>query len=106
MVLLFSGFSGSTLDGSWLKNQSAFNFSNIFNQSSNLSASESTPKKVAEEEDESDSEEKDTVVPNENDPHFDPIVPLPNLVETKTGEEDELIGNSSFVMGKSQMFCD
>lgn len=92
MISLFSGFSDSTSGSSWL-NKSSFNFGNIFNQSSNVSATESTPKKV-EDEDESDSEEKDTVVPNENDPHFDPIVPLPNLVETKTGEEDELIGNT------------
>ncbi|XP_033637920.1 E3 SUMO-protein ligase RanBP2-like [Asterias rubens] len=27
----------------------------------------------------------------EHDPHFDPIVPLPELVDTKTGEEDEEI---------------
>lgn len=95
-----SGFTNPSSGNSWL-NKSSFNFGSIFNANT-VPSGESTPKK-AEEEDDSDAEEKDTVEPNENDPHFEPIIPLPNLVETKTGEEDECIG-TSFTVDKSKVF--
>lgn len=98
MILLFS-----ILGGSWLKSLSSFNFMDILDRSSNLWVTESTSKK-AEKEDDCDSEEKNLLVPNENYPHFEPIAQLPNLVETKT-DEDELIGDSSFIVSKLQIFC-
>lgn len=33
---------------------------------------------------------------NDPDPHFEPIVPLPDVIEVRTGEEDEEKGTMSF----------
>lgn len=33
----------------------------------------------------------------EHDPHFEPIVPLPDAIEVRTGEEDEEKGSHGFL---------
>lgn len=43
--------------------------------------------KSANNEDDGDGDEE----PESNDPHFEPIIPLPDIVEVRTGEEDEEI---------------
>jgi len=44
-----------------------------------------------------DNEEDDGEVDEqEHDPHFEPIVPLPDAIEVRTGEEDEEKGSLVF----------
>lgn len=43
------------------------------------------PSKPTEDENGEDDDEE----PESNDPHFEPIIPLPALVQVTTGEEDE-----------------
>ena len=43
---------------------------------------------TSQPEEKSNVEDENEEVP-ENDPHFEPIIPLPALVEVKTGEENE-----------------
>jgi len=45
-----------------------------------------------------DNEEDDGEVDNEqeHDPHFEPIIPLPDAIEVRTGEEDEEKGSLVF----------
>ena len=38
-----------------------------------------------------DDDNEEDINEDDHDPHFEPIVPLPELVETKTGEEEEQI---------------
>lgn len=47
----------------------------------------SVNKSVAEEE--GDAEGEEDVTGEEYDPHYEPIVPLPEAIDVKTGEEDE-----------------
>lgn len=45
---------------------------------------------ASQQEDKSNQADDDNdEAPESNDPHFEPIIPLPALVEVKTGEEDE-----------------
>jgi len=46
---------------------------------------EDSVQKEDNEEDDGDNNEVD----NEHDPYFEPIVPLPDAIEIRTGEEDE-----------------
>ena len=43
----------------------------------------------AKGDDEEGNDDDDTAENDGHDPHFEPIVPLPELVEVKTGEEDD-----------------
>ncbi len=69
--------------------KSSFSFLSGFNKNNSQTAGGS-PKATGE--DASDEEKDSSVVSNDHDPYFEPVVPLPKIVETKTGEEDETIG--------------
>lgn len=68
----------------------SFNFGKIFNQSIISAGDASSEKNTTEEE--SDSEKEASVVSNDHEPYFEPVIALPTIVETKTGEEDEIVG--------------
>lgn len=78
-------FRVGTGDSSWL-NKGGFNFGNVF------TPNVASPPKATAEEEASDDEKDASVVTNDHDPYFEPVVPLPDIVETKTGEEEEEIG--------------
>lgn len=58
---------------------------NAANTSSPQPKQEDTP--IKNNEDEEEEGENDNA--EEHDPHFEPIVPLPDAIEVRTGEEDE-----------------
>ncbi|XP_065211269.1 ranBP2-like and GRIP domain-containing protein 4 isoform X2 [Planococcus citri] len=58
-----------------------------FSNSLNLSAGGSPAQKATQE----GSDDDDEVVKNDQDPYFEPVIPLPDIVEVKTGEENEEI---------------
>lgn len=80
--LSFSSLVSSA--GSGFNKPAAFSWSGtgqpIFGAGSPASQQDAKPHGGDEDKDE---------VPESNDPHFEPIIPLPALVEVKTGEEDE-----------------
>lgn len=83
LIIVIFLWTGSG-DSAWL-NKGSFTFGNVFSANSN------SPAKATAEEGSSDEEKDVSVVANENEPHFEPIIPLPDLVESKTGEEEETV---------------
>ncbi|XP_051162746.1 E3 SUMO-protein ligase RanBP2-like [Leptopilina boulardi] len=57
------------------------------NTSSTLNTSKNNSKQF--EQDENDNEDEAGENEQEHDPHFEPIIPLPDAIEVRTGEEDE-----------------
>ena len=73
-----SGFSFGQSSGGDTKTGSPFS------TAGNVLFARTTPKTGGGDDD-------DEVEANEHDPHFEPIVPLPELISVKTGEEDEQV---------------
>lgn len=64
------------------------------NTNSTLNTSKNNPN--LSKQDENDNEEEGDENEQEHDPHFEPIVPLPDAIEVRTGEEDEEKGEYEF----------
>lgn len=73
----------TTSVGSWL-DQGRFKLGSIF-------VVQNSPSQKPASGEEAGSDGDDSVVKNDQDPYFEPIVPLPDIVEVRTGEEDEEI---------------
>ena len=68
----------------------------MFGSKSSTSLNSSmTIRNTSREEQKEENDEDDGEVDNEqeHDPHFEPIVPLPDTIEVRTGEEDEEKGS-------------
>lgn len=79
----FAG-AGSSVFGS--KSAEPLNTSTV---AQNKSSHEDSTQKDTNEEDDGGEVENE----QEHDPYFEPIVPLPDTIEVRTGEEDEEKGN-------------
>lgn len=65
-------------------------------------------KSTNEEKDVEKEENAEEEVDNSHDPHFEPIIPLPDAIEVSTGEENETIcmciNNNLFLLFNSIFF--
>ncbi|XP_012522042.1 E3 SUMO-protein ligase RanBP2 [Monomorium pharaonis] len=88
----FSILAAATVQPEAFKSDPNFSFagagSTVFGSKSATSHNSTVNKSREEKE---DNEEDDGEVNNEqeHDPHFEPIIPLPDAIEVRTGEEDE-----------------